>query len=118
MSNMYNVVFGVNPNKDLLLNLLNLQEGHFARFRDIYLDADRNIVVYTRIGGPNRSAYNYIYEELQQHPWYSSNKDDSFDLTYSKIIFIVPSMFQHLIKNIETSIDPEERWKQLSNSIK
>ena len=36
MSNMYNVVFGVNPNKDLLLNILNLQEGHFARFRDIY----------------------------------------------------------------------------------
>ena len=118
MSNIYNVVFGVNSNKDLLLNLLNLQEGHFARFRDIYLDADRNIVVYTRIGGPNRSVYNYIYEELKQHPWYSLDKDDSFDSTYSKIIFIVPPMLQHLIKNIETSIDPEERWKQLSNSIK
>lgn len=118
MSNMYNVVFGVNPNKDLLLNILNLQEGHFARFRDIYLDADRNIVVYTRIGGPNRSAYNYIYEELKQHPWYSLDKDDSFDSTYSKIIFSIPSSFKHLINNVEISLDPEERWKQLSNSIK
>jgi len=36
----------------------------------------------------------------------------------SKIIFIVPPMFQHLIKNVEVSIEPEERWKQLSNSIK
>ena len=115
---MYNVVFGVNPNKDLLLNILNLQEGHFARFRDIYLDADRNIVVYTRIGGSNRSAYNYIYEELKQHPWYSLDKDDSFDSTYSKIIFIVPQPFKHLLNNVEVSTDPEERWKQFSNSIK
>ena len=99
-----------------MLNLLSLQEGHFGRFRDIFIDKDRNIVVYTRIGGPNKESYQYIYDELKNHPLYINSRDDSFDSTYA-LFFFNGESFKELLKDIPSKEYPEESWKNFLNKF-
>lgn len=68
----------------------------FPRFRDCYLnDEDDTIVIFTRVGGGNRSngpddEWSYGEEKLYDMPTFIRTWDDDFDSTYGYYEFGVP----------------------------
>ncbi len=130
------MMFGKNPVSDVLLKLINLTEGDCGRFRDVSLNGEGNIVVYTRNGGGNRDCWNWddsdhsdnkscgcpgcvITHKLPDHPNYIRDYDDDFDCTYAYIEFSPPEEFMELFK--ELGKDPElvgEKFNKLIANYK
>lgn len=55
---LYNLLFGTNPQADVLLAALGLSRGDVGRFRDTFIDGQRQLIaVYTRNGGGNRDCW-------------------------------------------------------------
>ncbi len=137
----YNMIFGKNPNSDLLLKILNLTKGDVGRFRDCYIqeskDVDKEdiIVVYTRNGGGNRECYKEAYDKeeddntqcncpaclmqgpIPKHPNYIYDEDDEFDYTYASIYYSIPEEHAELINLIKQNTPEDEipkiKWKEL-----
>lgn len=111
---MYNMLFGVNPDTDTLLEILGKTTGDFGRFRTVYME-DGYIVVHTRNGGGNREDYEDVFDEMSEHPWYSHDEDDSFDCTYANIYFKVPETHADFmaIRNLNPGQNPREQWATL-----
>lgn len=65
-----------------------------GRFRDIYFEneegSEPKVILYTRNGGGNREAYEYVFELLSKHPLYLTDYDDDYDSTYAYIEFKAP----------------------------
>ena len=117
---LYNALFGENSNSDLLLFTLGLSREDCGRYRDCYLDGDK-IVIYTRNGGGNREVYEYIFEELSEHPNYISDEDDDFDCTYARIYFSFPERFKAELTELaakEPTQDPKVMWDTLLEALK
>lgn len=91
---MYNLVNGFNPACILVMPMLGRKQGEWPRFRDCFVTDDKNIAIYTRVGGNNRNC-GYGEEELYKDPNFLTTYDDDFDSTYATYEFSVP-----------------ERWKQ------
>ena len=108
MGNLYNMVFGHNPATLLLAPMLtdDTPLAFFPRFRDCFED-DGNIVIYTRVGGGNRSydpnpphaaldndeycgKCDYGEDKLYDMPTFIKTYDDDFDSTYGCYVFGVP----------------------------
>lgn len=111
---MYNMLFGVNPDTEQLLSLLGKTTADFGRFRNVYMD-EGFIVVHTRNGGGNREDYEYVFDDMSEHPWYSHDEDDSFDCTYANIYFRVPENRKDFvaIMNLDAGHNPAEQWSRL-----
>ena len=115
---LYNIVNGSNVNTEQLLNLLNLSKNDFGRYRDIYTK-NEYIIVHTRCGGGNREDYEYMFDEISEHPWYSHDEDCDFDCTYADIFFKIPdSETQTLIKLIDSGSSPTEKWNTFFEKLK
>lgn len=84
---MYNLLFGRNPNTDVILAILGLKQNDVERFRDCGF-LDDGIYIYTRTGGGNRE--DYPNEKLTGSPYYISDVDDDFDTTYATFYFKFP----------------------------
>lgn len=114
---MYNMLFGTNELALELLNILNLKTEDFGRFRDCYLSEDRTkIIVFTRCGGGNREDYDYVFEEIKEHPLYIRDYDDSFDCTYASIEFNMPKEKLEHYKNIKAdTVTGPEKFKNFLN---
>jgi len=137
---LYNAIFGQNPNAEILKAILNLDqingEWHTGRFRDIYVEKDKDdkhyIILYTRNGGGNRDHWDFTYSEykegancpcpgctimyhLPKHPNYVNDWDDSFDSTYAYIKFSIPKGFD-LIQDIINT--PRGKWNNLFDNLK
>jgi hypothetical protein len=106
------MLFGMNPDADKLLSLLDAKQEDFGRFRNVYME-DGYIVVHTRCGGGNRE--DYFPDWVEDHPWYSHDEDDDFDCTYADIYFKVPEYHKDLIaiQNLNEGHSPNEQWAQL-----
>lgn len=105
---LYNLLFNENKDTDKLLHMLNLNKEDFGRFRDIYLNGDGNkIIVYTRCGGGNREDYDWVFDDMEQHPNYIKNYDDNFDVTYCYFEFSIPDEYKEECKNMATGIEPD-----------
>lgn len=108
MGGLYNALFGYNPACVWLAPMIadkNPQE-FFPRFRDCFLGEDNNtIIIYTRVGGGNRSyetyepyepyecydeEYSYGEDRLYRLPTFIRTWDDDFDSTYGYYEFGVP----------------------------
>jgi hypothetical protein len=114
---LYNMVFGVNPNSDQLLEVLGKTREDFGRFRDVYVEDDC-IVVHTRNGGGNREDHEYVFEEMSEHPWYSHDEDDDFDCTYANIYFKIPEdKLKTYVALLEQGRNPSEAWKEFFNAV-
>ena len=88
---LYNCLFGVNGNTDAILGLIGLKSDFFARFRDVDLTNNGEIVrVFTRTGGGNRECYEDNWENIRKNENYIKDYDDDFDCTYAYIEFTVP----------------------------
>ena len=109
---LYNMLFGNNPSANEILSLLGKTQGDFGRYRNVYVEDDF-IVVHTRCGGGNREDYEYVFEEMSDHPWYSHDQDDDFDCTYANIYFKVPENVQQELVNLNKGENPKEQWKVL-----
>ena len=109
---MYNMIFGMNPDADTLLSLLDATPGDFGRFRNVYME-DGFIVVHTRCGGGNRE--DYFPEWVEDHPWYSHDADGDFDNTYADIYFKVPDNHKDFvaIMNLNEGANPSKQWQEL-----
>ena len=112
---LYNMVFGMNPDSDKLLEVLGKTTADFGRFRNVYME-DGFIVVHTRNGGGNREDYEDVFDEMSEHPWYSHDEDDSFDCTYANIYFKVPEGKEETLmalRGLEAGKNPASQWAEL-----
>lgn len=119
MGGLYNVLFGWNPACVLLAPMLteeNPQE-FFPRFRDCFIGDDNDsIVIYTRVGGGNRSyetnepheplsdydeGYSNEEVKLYQMPTFIRTWDDDFDNTYGCYEFGVPDEWKGDFENVK-----------------
>jgi hypothetical protein len=114
---LYNMLFGMNPDADKLLSLLDATREDFGRFRNVYME-DGYIVVHTRCGGGNRE--DYFPDWVEDHPWYSHDADDDFDCTYADIYFRLPEDKKLIValKGLEAGKNPSQEWDDLFASIK
>jgi len=81
------MLFGKNPNTEILLAILGLKESQIERFRDCGF-TDDGIYIYTRTGGGNRE--DYPNKELVNSPYYLKDEDDEGDCTYAQYYFKFP----------------------------
>jgi len=115
---LYNMLFKENEKADKLLNMLALNRESFGRYRDVYLNADgTKIIVYTRCGGGNREEYNYVFENMKEHPNYISDYDDSYDNTYCYFEFKVPLEYRTETAGWSTGVEPDDVHTKFEKAI-
>lgn len=121
VGDMYNLTCTQNPDALSLLQLICLDHSFLVsdcRFRDAYLSDDKKrVIVYTRIGGPNRQDYKDAIDILCTRNDYVTDYDDSFDNTYASFEFAIPeyelNMVKETYKNSDTSTGQEKMEKSL-----
>ena len=115
---LYNMLFGMNSDADKILGFLGKTREDFGRFRNVYVE-DGYIVVHTRCGGGNRDDYEYVFDEMSEHPWYSHNADEDFDCTYADIYFKVPEDENaSFVGLLDPGVNPEDQWNSLLEAMK
>lgn len=92
--------------KALMQKAIDAKHYPTGRFRDLYFtnedEANPKIILYTRNGGGNRSAYEYVFKLLSQHPLYIQDYDDDFDSTYAYIEFKAPQVIIDFFEGVKT----------------
>lgn len=87
---LYTQLFGENKEATSILGFANLNREMFPRYRDVFLcDDGNNVIVYTRIGGPNRNNYKQQIKNIKQHKQFITDYDDKHDNTYAYFKFKV-----------------------------
>lgn len=105
--NLYNLLMGRNPQPDLLLAVIGLQESDIERFRDVFVSDDfKEIHVYTRTGGGNRGDYPNLI--MRHSPYWISSEDDDYDCTYCTDVFRVPDEAVDVLKKALLLIQAEK----------
>ena len=117
---MYNLMFGKNPRASLLLAVVGLREVDVERFRDVHVDNDgREIAVYTRTGGGNRTDYPQLL--LLSNPLFVRTEDDEFDSTYATFFFRVPDGMDADVRALEDVLEHgirQEFARHLARTLK
>lgn len=89
---LYNILFGMNSQSDLLLAVIGFRKVDVERFRDCHVQDDgKTIAIYTRTGGGNRDGYPQV--QLYRSPLFARTEDDDFDSTYATFYFNTPPEF-------------------------
>lgn len=115
---LYNMLFKENEKADKLLSMLALDRELFGRYRDVYLNADGSkIIVYTRCGGENREEYDWVFENMERHPNYISDYDDSYDETYCYFEFEVPWEYRTETAGWSTGVEPDDVHTKFEKAI-
>lgn len=110
MSNLYNLMNGVNPATFLILPMLDRHPDDYPRFRDCFVSEDNeHIVVLTRVGGNNRNC-GYGEEELEKSPYFVKTYDDDFDCTYGYYEFNVPDEWKSDFEVILNGGKPSQKY--------
>ena len=98
---LYSKLFGENVDTPILLGMIGVNKQYFERFRDVFLcNNGKNIKIYTRIGGDNRSDYEATWKKIKQHILYKTDYDDSFDNTYAYIEFSIPEKYEKVAQKM------------------
>ena len=90
---LYNMINGYNPACLLVMPMLGRKQEDYPRFRDCFVTGDKNIGIFTRVGGNNRNC-GYGEEKLYDDPNYIRTYDDEFDSTYATYVFSVPEKWK------------------------
>ena len=115
---LYSMLFKENENADKLLSILALDRESFGRYRDVYLNADGSkIIVYTRCGGRNREDYDWVFGNMEKHPNYISDYDDSYDETYCYFEFGVPWEYRTETAGWSTGVEPDDIHTKFEKAI-
>lgn len=95
---LYNLLFGHNPNSDIILAILELKKSDIERFRNCGF-TDDGIYIYTRTGGGNRESY--PNEKLINSKYYISDEDEEYDCTYATYYFSIPDEIKEDIEKFK-----------------
>ena len=98
---MYNMLFGVNPNSNFILETLGLTREMTGRFRDCFV-VNGEIAIYTRNGGSNRTEFAEVFNFLRKSPYYLRDENDEFDNTYATIYFKFPEHYSEQLEKLDT----------------
>lgn len=90
---LYNMMNGFNPACVLIMPMLGRKQEEYPRFRDCFVTKEKNIAIYTRVGGGNRGC-GYGEEELYEDENFLTTYDDDFDSTYATYEFRVPEKWK------------------------
>ena len=90
---LYNMVNGFNPACVLIMPMLGRTQDEYPRFRDCFVTEEKNIAIYTRVGGGNRNC-GYGEEELYEDENFLTTYDDEYDSTYATYEFKVPEKWK------------------------
>ena len=90
---LYNMVNGFNPACVLIMPMLGRTQDEYPRFRDCFVTEEKNIAIYTRVGGGNRNC-GYGEEELYKDENFLTTYDDDDDCTYATYEFKVPEKWK------------------------
>lgn len=90
---LYNMINGFNPSCVLIMPMLGRKQDEYPRFRDCFVTEEKNIAIYTRVGGGNRNC-GYGEEELYKDENFLTTYDDDFDSTYATYEFKVPEKWK------------------------
>ena len=129
---LYNLLFGQNPDSDIVLRSAGLEDANLGRFRDCEFKLKKGepiVVVYTRNGGGNRKCwladcecYSWNPCECNRDPecqcagcvityaeerWpnFISDKDDPNDCTYALMYFrVIPEYREAILAYLQPSI--------------
>lgn len=129
---LYNLVNGVNQATFYILPMLGKHPDEYPRFRDCFIGKmtnhkqktdlvgipikqhdikEKQISVYTRVGGGNRESYPEEIAALRANPNYIEDYDDDFDNTFATFLFKVPKKwekdFDFIIKNQWNKVSKE-----------
>lgn len=106
---IYNMINGFSPACVYLMPMLGRKQEEWPRFRDCFLSDDKKrIIIYTRVGGPNRGC-DFGEEELYEDPNFVKTYDDDFDCTYGFYEFNPPKKWA---KDFEKIVS--ENFKEVS----
>ena len=126
------MLFGVDINSKLFLDILKIDKESIPRFRNCFLserDGELTIVIHTRTGGGNREYYDEPNVENNEGPWnsdlrknpnYLYDEDDAFDSTYADFYFSIPSEVKEKLQEIHKespALTPSEQWKILFEAL-
>lgn len=115
---LYNQLFGENEDATAILGFAGLTREMFPRYRDVFLaDEGRTVIVYTRIGGANREAYEDDIKTIIGHPQYKDNCDDEKDNTYAYFKFNVFKKYLDTTKKMFVK-EPITVYEMFENHIK
>lgn len=90
---LYNLICGFNPACYFIMPMLGRKQDEWPRFRDCFVTEDKQIAIFTRVGGNNRNS-GYGEEELYKDPNFVKTYDDSFDDTYGTYVFNIPEKWK------------------------
>lgn len=90
---LYNMINGFNPACLLIMPMLGRKQEEWPRFRDCFVTNEKNIAIYTRVGGGNRGC-GYGEEELYKDQNFITTYDDEYDSTYATYEFSVPERWK------------------------
>lgn len=90
---LYNMMMGFNPACVAIMPMLGRKQEDWPRFRDCYITDEKNIAIYTRVGGGNRNC-GYGEEELYKDENFLTTYDDEYDNTYGTYEFKVPEKWK------------------------
>lgn len=106
---LYNMINGYNPACLLILPMLGRKEEEYPRFRDCFVTEDKNIAIYTRVGGGNRNC-GFGEEKLYEDVNFLRTYDDE-DVTYGTYEFKVPdkwkSDFDYILSGCLSDVSEE-----------
>lgn len=103
------MINGVNPAAFLILPMLGRHADDYPRFRDCFVNEDKQIVVFTRVGGGNRNT-GFGEEELYKDPNFVKTYDDDFDSTYGYYVFNVPDKWKEDFDKIMSKQRPSDAY--------
>ena len=115
---MYNLMMGVNPHASTLLRLLGYTDPlrEIPRLRDCYVDAEGNVVVFTRTGGANRPTYQRENNSLRARTGFLRDEDWELDSTFAKWIYSPPPEHARLVGQLAglgAVMNPSEKFNAL-----
>lgn len=90
---LYNMLMGFNPACVVIMPMLGRKQEEWPRFRDCFITDEKNIAIYTRVGGGNRNC-GYGEEELYKDENFLTTYDDEYDSTYATYEFKVPEKWK------------------------
>lgn len=92
-----NMLFGMNPQADLLLAVIGLKKNDVEIFRDVSASEGwTKTRVYTRTAGGNREHFPNL--TMRNLPSWQQSVDDEFDSTYCMDTFKLPAEFAEDVK--------------------
>ena len=119
---MYGAICNINPDAKMILNLIGIDPKFLleeARLRDVYLSKDKTrVVIFTRIGGNNRSYHFPAITKLRNFKGYITDYDDEFDNTYASFEYQIPQEKLPRVAAFLASSDTTTGGEKIKTSLK